>query len=117
MTNLKPGDVLTHKKTGDEHIILAIRDGLYAVSYNRNRNIVLDECTLEGLKEYFVIPEERWVPVQGEEYFIITNDGKAEHRFWSNGKNDLTRYEFGNVFQSKKEALAAYERVKNALAE
>lgn len=66
-----------------------------------------------------VKPMERWKPEKGETYWFVSETGSTNSitnsMLWDGGHVDKAYYDFGNVFPSEQEAIAARDRVKKAL--
>ncbi len=60
-------------------------------------------------------PAKPWKPKFGDEYFLITFDGKIKTTKWFYPPTDEMIFNFGNCFKTYEEAEEARERVRAAL--
>lgn len=56
-----------------------------------------------------------WEPKIGEGYYYFNSKGCIEHQLWSNGKNQRKRMNFGVVFKTRGDALAARDAIHDVL--
>jgi len=63
------------------------------------------------------IPPERdrWMPRNGEQYFLILGNGRVQRFQWHGTEFDLDAWEFGNCFKTRQDAERAIEVVKSLL--
>ena len=63
------------------------------------------------------IPPERdrWMPRNGEQYFLIMGNGTVQRFQWHGTEFDLDAWEFGNCFETRQDAERAIEAVKELL--
>ena len=109
---------LKYKKYDHERTVLGVYGDLYFLSYINSKKTGSEYFTLEGLKETFEIPEERLLPVEGQNYWATdcaTEKGITKY-IWGNDPIDKSNLANNNVFRTKAEALVAYEKVKQVLA-
>jgi len=59
-------------------------------------------------------PVERWKPEVGEKYWCFSEGGVHKGE-WEGNEEELVDWDFGNVFRTEQQAIAARERVKKAL--
>ena len=110
--NIKKGDVLKVKKYPQyTRTVLAVIKDLYFVSYDSNeRGYGYAFYTLEGLKETFELPEEKWVPSMNEKGFYIGETSRGElvvyTSFFDNKEFLDKKVEQNNYFKDYKEAEA-----------
>lgn len=57
----------------------------------------------------------RWEPKENDSYYYIDNDGDIVPDTWDGCNVDADRYNFGNVFLTRKKAEAMAEKVKKLL--
>lgn len=60
-------------------------------------------------------PAERWKPKRGDCYYILDEYGDVNIVNFIDSSMDASRINFGNCFQTRKEAESAMERVRAAL--
>lgn len=60
-------------------------------------------------------PTERWKPKRGDCYYILEEYGDVSIVNFIDSRMDASRINFGNCFQTRKEAETARERVRAAL--
>lgn len=123
--NIKKGDILKWKgievdepETPLESKVLEIIGDLYFMSFgttttcNRGGNFY----TPEGLKENFILPEEKWAPKKQDEYWYISlSDGKYYRDIYENSLEDNKRISHCNVFRTESEAEQALAKIKEIL--
>lgn len=100
--NIKKGDVLKHKGWSGSRKVLAIVDDCYLMSYTLNQKVGDTFYTLEGLKETFELPEEKWELQDGEFYFFIDNFSEVKESLCVTPFDDVVKS--GNYFKTKEEA-------------
>jgi len=63
------------------------------------------------------IPPERdrWMPRNGEQYFLILGNGRVQRFQWHGTEFDLDAWKFGNCFKTRRDAERAIEAVKALL--
>jgi hypothetical protein len=59
-------------------------------------------------------PVERWKPEMGEKCWYISHNGQIDFFRWNNDIFYTAWYDFGNVFRTEQDAIAAQERIKKA---
>lgn len=59
-------------------------------------------------------PVERWKPEMGEKCWYISHNGQIDFFRWNNDIFYTAWYDFGNVFRTEQDAIAALERIKKA---
>jgi len=118
MTNIKKGDILQYKNSTDTKIVLGIADGLYAVSYTYDTEAVYCWYTEKGMKDLFIIPEEKWTPANNEGYYYpdIGNVVKS-YDFAINNLYILDEYRIKHnlCFKTKEEAIECVNKMLNAI--
>lgn len=110
--NIKKGDVLKAKIGLAERTVLGVADDIYFLSLDSKENGLGEFFyTLEGLKETFELPEEKWVPKEGEmvyrieDFMTILGADSYSQAFL----DELTS--IGNVFKTEEEAEAKLAEV------
>ena len=58
---------------------------------------------------------KRWKPEMGEKCWYISHNGQLDFFRWDNDIFYTAWYDFGNVFRTEQDAIAAQERIKKAL--
>jgi len=58
---------------------------------------------------------KRWKPEMGEKCWYISHNGQIDFFRWDNDIFYTAWYDFGNVFRTEQDAIAAQERIKKAL--
>jgi len=63
------------------------------------------------------IPPERdrWMPRNGEQYFLILGNGTVQRLQWHGTEFNLDAWKFGNCFKTRQDAERAIEAVKALL--
>jgi hypothetical protein len=61
-------------------------------------------------------PSERWMPGQGERYFLILGNGTIQGLQWHGTDFDLKAWSFGNCFRLRRQAIEARDGMKEYLA-
>lgn len=56
-----------------------------------------------------------WVPKVGEEYWFVDDEGDIQHTRYDADTCDLHRQDFIGIFETKPEAIAARDKVKELL--
>lgn len=77
-----------------------------------------DFCKSQGKiwnKEKLQWEKYRWKPKKRDKYYYIRSKGNVNLAFWRKGSADIHRYKFGNCFQTKEEAEAKLEEIKQIL--
>ena len=77
-----------------------------------------DFCKSQGKiwnKEKLQWEKCRWKPKKRDKYYYIRSKGNVNSAFWHKGSVDIHRYKFGNCFQTKEEAEAKLEEIKQIL--
>ena len=115
MPNIKKGDPLIYKSDGKESRILEIVGDLYFVEWSGEKGRAYG-YTLEGLKETFELPEEKWVPSLGETYWNVSCVwGNTEVRVFSGEDFDENCLLNRNYFPTKEAAEAKLSEILNIL--
>ena len=114
------GDVLVHFVLSDNAIeyscSIAKRDYRIANKKERKRfSEWLHKLGKDWDAEKAQFVNWKWKPKDGEEYWFFTGSSTIIRSVWADTLLDNKYFEFGNCFQSRKEAVAAAERVKKAL--
>jgi hypothetical protein len=60
--------------------------------------------------------DSRWVPKNGEVYFLILGDGTIQSFQWHGTDFDQNAWSFGNCFRSRREATQARDVIKEVLS-
>ena len=70
------------------------------------------ETALDNIGGHEVV--KRWKPEMGEKCWYISHNGQIDFFRWNNDIFYTAWYDFGNVFRTKQDAIAALERIKKA---
>lgn len=57
----------------------------------------------------------KWRPESCDKYYLVYGDGSVCVQTWENDYSDNEHYNFGNCFRTKKEAMAARDKIKEVL--
>lgn len=79
-----------------------------------------DFCKSQGKlwnKETLQWEKYKWLPEKGENYYFITDLGNIDYTKNDTFMLDPTRFDFGNCFQTRKQAKAKLEQIKKLLLE
>lgn len=69
----------------------------------------------DNITDHVVVkPVERWKPEMGEKCWYISHNGQIDFFRWDNDIFYTAWYDFGNVFRTEQDAIAAQERIKKA---
>jgi hypothetical protein len=61
-------------------------------------------------------PHDRWMPRQGERYFLILGNGMIQGFQWHGTDFDREAWSFGNCFRLRRQATQARDGMKEYLA-
>ena len=116
---IKKGEVLERKNGGDKQKVLGILDDdlFFLSQINKLESPSFYPYTKEGIEENFILPKEKWMPEVGAQYLTLdlgVEDGVVTS-IWRSDTIDTARLDRNVVFKTKEEAIAAYEKVKEAL--
>jgi hypothetical protein len=106
---IKTGDILKRKNSSQTVKVLGVCDEVYFISLSDVHGKANSGAyTLSELKERFEIPEEKWVPERGDQYYVadITEPDYYFITVRVNSKNDQMRLQRNLVFKTPEEAIA-----------
>lgn len=66
-----------------------------------------DQDEMEHFSDWFEPVDERWKPEGGERYWTIYGWGQVNVQTWDGVVDDYKRWNFGNCFQTEKQAQNA----------
>jgi hypothetical protein len=113
---IKTGDILKEKDGTHTVKVLGVCDEVYFVSQNSRHNEASSGVyTLSELKNFFEIPEEKWVPKNGNIYYFADVDMINFHGScnWINDNTDQARLQRNLVFKTPEEAIARAKQLLN----
>lgn len=114
--NIKKGDVLKHKGWNGSRKVLAIVDDCYLMSYTLNQKAGDTFYTLEGLKETFELPEEKWVPKEGGDiYYLDLENFQVRLGRWAGNSKQKELADFGIFFPTHATAEAKLAEILKLL--
>lgn len=111
---IKKGDVLKYKSgdIGESVVVLGMLDCLYFISFFDNKQGGCKFYTLEGLKEAFELPEEKWVPKEGGDiYYLDLEDFQVRLGRWAGNSKQKELADFGIFFPTRATAEAKLAEV------
>lgn len=114
---IRKGDVLRHKLSKDGHKVMAVTDGLVAMSYSDDHENLMAWYSDSQMKAAFDLPKEKWRPEEGKEYYYMLSNGKISNDIYAGDDMDwsVKLYEMGNCFRTREEAEAKAEEVRGLL--
>ena len=69
-----------------------------------------------GLGEAMSSPQsQRWLPRQGEHYFLMLGNGTIARFPWNDTDFDHETWDFGNCFKTHEEAVQARDKIQEVL--
>lgn len=113
--NIKTGQVLKWKNSTGERKVLAVLEQNTLLSHSDSFDKACGWYTFTEIEKYFDISKEKWWPKNGDEYFSFRDTGSVYPCDWANDSIDIMRHSIGNIFQTKKEAEEALEKIKSIL--
>lgn len=69
--------------------------------------------TMQSQYPYISPAPERWMPRNGERYFLILGNGAIQSLCWHGTDFDQEAWTFGNCFRLRREAIQAREQLKD----
>ena len=60
-------------------------------------------------------PPQRWLPSEGDHYYLILGNGMIELFPWSDTPFDHETWHFGNCFKTHEEAVQARDKIQEVL--
>lgn len=69
----------------------------------------------DRINEAFIEEQLTWIPTNGEDIFVVHNDGAISHEFYNNGWQE--HLEFGVIFKTESEAIETRDAIKKLLQE
>lgn len=108
MISLKIGQVLEKRENGSVWVVNIIAEGGAMLSGMWHTN--------EEIEKYFVLPMEKFVPKQGENYWVfgsLLKPFEIKYQGFLDQKNDI---EIGNCFPNEAECQAMCDKIKELLA-
>lgn len=90
----------------DEDAVLHLVGNEFELETSHFVKILLANGFIEEIKD------ESWRPKYGDEYWFVSSDGAESISVWESHLIDEYRYQFGNCFQTKEQAVEAVEWLK-----
>lgn len=117
MLNIKKGDVL-RRKTDDfsQKVLSVMQDDLYALSFQNAYDSFGSLYTESQIKSNFILPEVKWVPKEGEEFYYVCGDMNLDVITFSDTNAHKRLLEANNCFKTKEEAKAKAVKLREVLA-
>jgi hypothetical protein len=113
MKTVTKGQILKDKNDNDRVKVLEILGDIVFISTCHDHERVRSYYTLKEINDRFELPEEKWIPKDGETYYI-PDIGTPDLFFsaaWTNDKYDDLRMSRGIVFKTKEEAIAIAKEI------
>ena len=122
--NIEVGDILAHKGEPDKYKckVLAVYDGLYAISELNDYEDFSSWVTSKQIKENYILCRKPFKPVALETYWYVgTNESTgtldAKLAVYDDSTVDKTRIEQGNCFEKQEDAETKAKKVTDKLKE
>jgi hypothetical protein len=74
------------------------------------------KCEVSGLAAHSILRRARWVPDEGEAYWMASGDATLERVYEATDKRTIQNREEGNIWRTWQQA-AAYSKARKELAE
>ena len=76
--NLKIGQELKYQNGSGSRWVLEVLTQSVLLSGNGKKEISEGWYTFAEIEDLFIVPKEKWVPADGERYYLVYCDGEIE---------------------------------------